>query len=99
MRNLVIVAVVVVLVAVGAVVVVNNHSSKSSTQTSAATSSAGKSASQSNEPTVNNAVLITKHDNSAGNYLADPNGNALYTYKKDAQGVSNCTGGCLTEWP
>jgi predicted lipoprotein with Yx(FWY)xxD motif len=59
---------------------------------------------QTNVPTasaqaVNNAVLTTKTASSIGNYLADPNGRALYTYNADTPGVSNCTGGCLAAWP
>ena len=31
--------------------------------------------------------------------LTGPNGLTLYEYTSDAPGVSNCTGGCLTNWP
>lgn len=34
-----------------------------------------------------------------GNYLADGNGMTLYTFKKDKDGKSECTGDCLTQWP
>ncbi len=53
----------------------------------------------SNAPAVNNAVLITKTNASIGQYLADPNSNALYTYGADTSGVSNCKGSCLANWP
>ena len=49
--------------------------------------------------TVNNTVIITKNNSNIGNYLADPNGNTLYTYTNDSTGVSNCTGSCLATWP
>ena len=29
----------------------------------------------------------------------DGNGMTLYTFDKDSQGVSNCTGGCAEKWP
>jgi LPXTG-motif cell wall-anchored protein len=34
-----------------------------------------------------------------GPILVGPNGMTLYLYKKDAAGVSNCTGGCAAAWP
>lgn len=52
-----------------------------------------------NAPAVNNAVVITKTSSSVGQYLADPKGNALYTYNADSSGVSNCKGACLATWP
>ncbi len=42
---------------------------------------------------------MTKTSSSLGQYLADPNGKALYTYGADSSGVSNCTGACLANWP
>ncbi|AWX56515.1 MULTISPECIES: hypothetical protein [Brevibacillus] len=35
----------------------------------------------------------------AGGYLADPQGRALYYFKKDEAGKSNCSGDCLANWP
>ncbi|ALC85392.1 hypothetical protein AM499_05865 [Bacillus sp. FJAT-22090] len=35
----------------------------------------------------------------AGEYLADPQGRALYYFKKDEVGKSNCSGDCLANWP
>lgn len=34
-----------------------------------------------------------------GNYMTDFNGMTLYTFDNDTNGVSNCTGQCLTIWP
>ena len=34
-----------------------------------------------------------------GEYLAGPNGFALYLFAQDEPGVSNCTGGCADAWP
>lgn len=53
----------------------------------------------SNAPAVNNAVLITKTSSGFGQYLAEPNGQPLYTYGGDGNNVSNCTGSCLASWP
>lgn len=35
----------------------------------------------------------------AGEYLADTQGRALYYFKKDEAGKSNCSGDCLANWP
>jgi predicted lipoprotein with Yx(FWY)xxD motif len=34
-----------------------------------------------------------------GKYLVDNSGKTLYFFSNDADGASNCTGGCLTNWP
>lgn len=34
-----------------------------------------------------------------GKYLADPQGRALYYFKNDKVGKSNCGGDCLANWP
>ncbi|MEO6732613.1 MAG: hypothetical protein ABIN01_15440 [Ferruginibacter sp.] len=34
-----------------------------------------------------------------GKYLVDKDGKTLYYFANDANGQSNCTGGCLTAWP
>ena len=44
-------------------------------------------------------VVTTKTSSTLGQYLADPNNKALYTYGADTTGVSNCSGSCLTDWP
>lgn len=45
------------------------------------------------------SVITTKTDPTLGNYLADANGKALYTYGQDSADTSNCTGSCLAVWP
>ena len=35
----------------------------------------------------------------SGGLLVDAQGMTLYTFDKDAQGKSNCHGGCLAAWP
>jgi predicted lipoprotein with Yx(FWY)xxD motif len=44
-------------------------------------------------------IVVTKTDSKLGQYLADGNDKALYTYGADTTGVSNCAGSCLTDWP
>lgn len=92
MKKIVIVIVALIVIAGGAYAIF--HKPKQSTS-----GSGSQSASQSNAPAVNNAVLITKTDSKLGSYLADPSGKALYTYNADSKGVSNCTGSCLAAWP
>lgn len=60
---------------------------------------AGKTASQTNLPAVNNAVLKTTMASKVGQYLTDASGKALYTYGGDTAGISNCSGECLADWP
>jgi predicted lipoprotein with Yx(FWY)xxD motif len=38
-------------------------------------------------------------DSAKGKVLAGENGMSLYTFKKDAMGVSNCDGDCAKAWP
>jgi len=44
-------------------------------------------------------ILNINSDTQNGQYLSSSNGMALYTYSKDAAGVSNCSGICATNWP
>jgi len=67
-----------------------------SPKTTASTSSSSQKAAA---PAVSNAVLAAKTSSSLGQYLTEPNGQALYTYGGDTSGVSNCTGSCLANWP
>jgi predicted lipoprotein with Yx(FWY)xxD motif len=63
------------------------------------TSAPQTATSDTNTPAVNNAVLVTKTSSSLGKYLAEPNGQPLYTYNDDHNGKSTCTGACLATWP
>jgi len=45
----------------------------------------------------NEIAIGTKTD--LGNYLTDGHGRTLYYFDKDTKGVSNCSGGCLANWP
>lgn len=44
-------------------------------------------------------IVQTKTNTTLGSYLADNLGNTLYTYGGDQQGISNCSGICLYDWP
>lgn len=46
-----------------------------------------------------NNIYMMKTDSTNSTYLADFAGKTLYTYSKDAVGVSNCTGTCAVNWP
>lgn len=50
-------------------------------------------------PAASNGVYMTKTDTAKGMYMTDEKGMTLYTYDKDAKGVSNCSGACLVKWP
>ena len=41
----------------------------------------------------------TRKTDAGQTILADSKGMTLYTFDKDAQGKSNCSGGCATNWP
>ena len=107
MKTIVAVVVVLIVLAGGGYALVkhndNKNSAKSTTSTSSSsygtTTPSASSSSSNQSAAVNNAVLTTKSSSSVGSYLADTNGNALYTYGADSNGVSNCTGSCLAAWP
>jgi predicted lipoprotein with Yx(FWY)xxD motif len=92
-KSMVVGIVIAVIVVVGGAYALFHKSSKPASSTAANSSQSG------NAPAVNNTVLITKTDSTVGQYLADPSGQALYTYGADSSGVSNCTGSCLAQWP
>ena len=58
-----------------------------------------KQKSKTNSPVINNFIVKTIQSNTLGNYLAEPNGQALYTYNQDGFNKTNCTGSCLSLWP
>ena len=49
---------------------------------------------QAADPTVQ-----VRYDAALGHYLTGPDGMTLYYFGNDEPGVSNCTGGCLENWP
>lgn len=44
-------------------------------------------------------VTVNLADTSLGSVLADGEGRILYVFTADAEGVSNCSGDCLANWP
>ncbi len=66
------------------------HMSKAAASTASKTTSA---------PAASGAVIVTKTSSTLGDYLTDPSGKALYTSAGDTNGMSNCTGACLSAWP
>lgn len=44
-------------------------------------------------------VTVNLADTSLGSVLADGDGRILYVFTADAEGVSNCSGDCLANWP
>ncbi|HEX7003783.1 MAG TPA: hypothetical protein VF168_06320 [Trueperaceae bacterium] len=47
---------------------------------------------------LNPVVQVTQHPE-LGEILVGPTGMTLYTFARDEQDVSNCSGGCATNWP
>ena len=78
-----------VIVASGAYAIFHKSAKTSSTSSAPSTS----------QTTVSGEIVQTKTASNVGQYLADSNGNALYTYGGDTAGVSNCSGSCLYSWP
>jgi predicted lipoprotein with Yx(FWY)xxD motif len=89
-----------VIVVIVAAVVIYAVAHKSSNTTSSSAYGTTTQAQTTKPKTQTSASIIqTKTDSKVGSYLADSNGNALYTYGADKTGVSNCTGSCLYNWP
>jgi predicted lipoprotein with Yx(FWY)xxD motif len=88
----VLIGIVVVLILIGGGYAIFHKSPKPAATT-------GVSAQNSSAAAVNDAVLVTKTNSSLGSYLAEPNGDALYTYNGDSSGMSNVTGSLLASWP
>lgn len=91
-------AVVAVVVFVAVAFALGNHKNKTNSS-GGYSSSSGSNSNGSANTNVNNSVLTTKTDPSAGQYLADSSGKALYTYGSDSANTSNCTSSCLANWP
>jgi predicted lipoprotein with Yx(FWY)xxD motif len=93
--------IVLIVVVIGGYAIFHKSSKMTSYNAPAANtkSSTGQATSAANNAAGNHAVLTTKTSSSVGSYLADPNGNTLYTYGADSSGTSNCTGSCLSTWP
>lgn len=87
-KNQVVGAIIVLVLLVSGGYAVFHKSHKSTTASNASSTSSS-----------NSAVVIIKTSSSLGSYLADTNGNALYTDGSGITGVTNCSGQCLSAWP
>jgi predicted lipoprotein with Yx(FWY)xxD motif len=67
-------------------------SSTSTTSTPAAGSGSTATASSA-------ALVITTKSSSAGSFLTDGSGRAIYMWVKDGVDKSNCSGACASAWP
>src|SRR5688500_11957891 len=53
----------------------------------------------SDDDPVNIGIVTLQPSNTLGDILVDGNGKTLYVFAKDANGQSQCTDGCLNDWP
>ena len=86
----------VAAVALAGLIVAGCGSSDSSSSTTAATAATTTAASTGG----GGVATIDVADNpDLGKILTDADGNTVYLFEKDENGVSNCSGGCAAEWP
>jgi predicted lipoprotein with Yx(FWY)xxD motif len=90
-----VVAIVIVALGVGGYFLFHKSSTTSGYSLNTTSNNNAPSSSQQSS----GAVVQTKTSSSVGSYLADANGDALYTYGADTSGTSNCSGSCLYSWP
>jgi len=74
-------------------------SSSSSSSAAAAPAAATSAASTTSSAAAATGVTIKTAKDSAGTYLAGPNGHALYLWVADSGGKSACSGACAHAWP
>jgi predicted lipoprotein with Yx(FWY)xxD motif len=92
-------AIVVVVVAAVGGYAIFHKSPKTTATTATPSSTATNNPSSNSNKTTSSGDIVQTETESGMQFLADSNGNALYTYSGDTAGVSNCTGSCLTSWP
>lgn len=93
--------VILVILAVSAIaleIYKKDHSTPAGVALVTASKPTSSNNSQKSSTTSLSSIVITKSYDSSS-YLAEPNGQPLYTYTKDTTNVSNCTSSCLTIWP
>ena len=74
-------------------------SSSGSSSSSAPASSAGSAGSTAAAAGSGSGLVITTKSGSAGAFLADGSGRAVYLWAKDGKDSSACTGACAGAWP
>jgi predicted lipoprotein with Yx(FWY)xxD motif len=65
----------------------------------AATPSSTTPASGTSGSASTTATVITTHAGSAGSFLTNGSGRAVYLWTKDAKNMSDCSGACAGAWP
>lgn len=96
--KLVLAIIVIVVVLGGGYAILHKPKTTPAATTSSSSNTASGSSGQPASPT-SGSIVQTKTTSSGSQYLADANGNALYTYGGDTTGVSNCSGSCIASWP
>ena len=81
--------IVIVILALGGYAIFHKSTPKAATGTSSSNTPASSTSD----------VVVTESSAKFGSYLAEPNGQPLYTYSADQSGVSHCTGSCISTWP
>ena len=84
---------------VGAALLVAACSSGSSSTGAAASGSPAAAASSSSGASASGGTVIETASSSAGTFLTDGSGRAVYLWAKDTGDTSNCTGACAGAWP
>jgi predicted lipoprotein with Yx(FWY)xxD motif len=87
--------------ALGAALLVAACASSSSSTSSAPAAAAGTpaGASSSSGASASGGTVIKTASSSAGTFLTDGSGKAVYLWVKDTGSTSNCTGACAGAWP
>ena len=85
--------------AFGAALLVAACSSTSSTTGAAANSSPAGASSSGSGASASAGTVIETASSSAGTFLTDGSGRAVYLWVKDTGGKSSCSGACAGAWP
>lgn len=71
----------------------------STSSTSSSTSGGGGYGSGTGASSAAGAAVITTKSGSAGSFLTDGSGRAVYLWVKDSMNKSECSGACASAWP
>lgn len=85
--------------AFGVALLVAACSTGSSGTAAAGSSSPAGASSSSAAASSSGSTVITTVSSSAGTFLANGSGHAVYLWSKDGNGMSACTGACTGAWP
>lgn len=72
--------------------------SEETTPSTAASESSAPSTAVESEPATGDAAVLAA-ENDLGQILTDADGNTIYFFANDEEGVSNCADDCLANWP